>query len=115
MVLQASAKLRRDVVDIAVAPRLTRLSAADQRVVEFSLMFASVSVGRRVATSDVAAVETHPQVDPSVTRLQTFLATGDLVRHGKDLDPLVVFAPWHGFPFVLFDLNNRSLRKHNSP
>jgi hypothetical protein len=68
-------------------------------VAEFQVMLSGVLVGRRVATSDVAAVEAHPEMDPSVSRLQTFFAAGDLVRDGQDLDPLEMFTPWHGFPF----------------
>jgi hypothetical protein len=97
--LRASTELGGDVVDVAVAPRLTRFGAADQRVVEVTLVLASVPVGRRIAASDVAAVEAHPEVDPCVSRLQTFLAAGNFVRYGQNLDPLVVFAPWHSFPF----------------
>jgi len=66
-------------------------------MVERLLVLARVLVGRRVAATDVAAVEAHSEVDPFAARLQTFLAAGDLVRHVQDLEAFEVFAPRHGF------------------
>ncbi len=86
-------------MDVTIAPRLTRFGAADQRVVEFPVMLSGVLVGRRVAASNVAAVQAHPEVDPAVSRFQTFFTASDLVGYGRDLDPLVVFTSWHVFPF----------------
>jgi hypothetical protein len=97
--LRASAEVGGDVVDVTVGPGLARFGAPDQMVIELHMMFSGVSVGRRIAASDMAADEAHPEMDPPVSGLQAFLAAGDLVRYWQDFDSLVVFAPWHGFPF----------------
>jgi hypothetical protein len=94
-------------VDVTVAPRLARFGAADQGVVVRPVVLAGVSVGRRVAAADVAAVQAHPEMDPGVSRLQAFLAAGDLVRQRQNLDAIVVFTSRHGCPLLLLAHENR--------
>ena len=102
-------------MDVTVAPRLARFGAADQRVVERFLVLSGVSIGRRIAAADVAAVQAHPEMDPAVTSLQTLLTAGDLVRNRQDLDALEVLTPWHGFPFSHLSHPQQSLPGRRFP
>lgn len=111
---RVSTQPRRNVVDVAVTPRLARFGAPNQRVVERHVVLAGVSIGRRVAAADVAAVQAHPEMDPGVSRLQAFLAADDLVRQGRNLDTIVVFTSRHDFPLLSYEHKNRSLRRDNS-
>ena len=78
------------------------------------VVLAGVPIGRRVAAADAAAVQAHPEMDPGTSGLQAFPAAGDLARQGQNLDPIVVFTSRHGFPSLLFEHENRSLRRDNS-
>jgi hypothetical protein len=61
-------------------------------------MFGSVFVFGGIAAADVAAGEAHPQMDPGVSRLQTFLATVCARCHVLDfLDVRTGFLHFHRF------------------
>src|ERR1043166_3976585 len=67
-------RFQEQLVHVAPAPVLARLQAADQRVLALTKVLRRVFVNRVVATADVAAAETQPQVDPAAPHLQTFFA-----------------------------------------
>src|SRR5260221_524429 len=71
-------------VDIAPHPVLARLERADHGMLGGVEMFGGVFVAGRVTAADVSASEAQAEMDPSVTGLETFLATArvrlDLVR-----------------------------------
>ena len=69
--------LNLDLVHVTPAPIFARLERLDDGVLGAVKMFGGVTVGRAVATSDVAAREAEAQVDPSSADLQAiFTALG---------------------------------------
>ena len=65
------------VVDEAVAPLLSRLERADQRMTALARMGARVACGRGVTAADVAAGQADAQVQPLAALAQAVLATVD--------------------------------------
>jgi hypothetical protein len=64
----------RQLVDVAPRPGLPRLDRPDERMVRQPKVLRGVLVRGRVAAADVAARETHPQVDPRVAGLGAIFA-----------------------------------------
>jgi hypothetical protein len=81
--------LRERVVRVAKSPFLSGLEGAYHRVVGASVVLGSVLVRGVVATTDVSARKTEPQVDPFVAGLETFLASMSARRNAA-------FAPGCG-------------------
>jgi hypothetical protein len=61
-------------IDVAPHPIFARLERPDDRVVAVVVVLCGVLVLRRVAAADMAAAETQPEVNPSVSERQTLLA-----------------------------------------
>src|SRR4051794_26743932 len=68
-------------VGVAPGPALPRLEGRHDRVARLVEMLGGVAARRAVATADVAAAQTEPQVDPGLAHLQTLLAPP---RAGRD-------------------------------
>jgi hypothetical protein len=87
-------------VDIAPAPVLTGLEAADYRVARSVEVRRRMAMRRIVAAPNMAASETKPEMNPLVAHLQTFLAA----RRGSRLFPadviemLALILCHHGVP-----------------
>ena len=65
-------KIEHYFVDVTPAPPFRRIIGLDDRVFCRVKMFCSVSIWRLIAATDMAAGATDPQMQPGVTRFQTF-------------------------------------------
>jgi hypothetical protein len=85
-------------IDKAEFPRLSALGRTDDRMLCGVKVLCGVSVRGIIATADVAAFQTFPQVDPCRADLEAIFAA---VRAGFDIvDVIEVGAYWilHGDP-----------------
>lgn len=67
-------KIEHYLVDVTPAPPIRGIEGFDDRVFGRVKMFCSVSIWRLIATTDMAATATDPQVQPGVAPFQTFFA-----------------------------------------
>jgi hypothetical protein len=72
--------LDEEVVDVAVAPILTRFEGADHRMLRRVIVLGRVAVLRIVAAADVAALKAEAQVDPGVAYREAVFAAFGRVR-----------------------------------
>lgn len=91
-----SGKVQFQVVDVAPAPSLAGLERLHDRVLSAVEVLGGVFVFRRVAATDMAALQAQPQVHPAVTRLQTLFAA--LGVRSDLLDLVEMLAGLHGYP-----------------
>jgi hypothetical protein len=63
-----------DLVHVAPRPGFPGFDGTDQRVLRFVEMLGGMLVFRRIATSNIAANETHAQMNPRVAHFDAFLA-----------------------------------------
>ena len=91
-----SGKVQFQVVDVAPAPTLAGLERLHDRVLSAVEVLGGVFVFRRVAATDMAALQAQPQVHPAVTHLQTLFAALGVRRHLLDL--VEMLAGLHGYP-----------------
>jgi hypothetical protein len=68
------AKRYEPLVRVAPCPVLARLERRHDRVIGLVKMFCRVLVSRRIAATDMTALETHAKMNPLVIILHTFLA-----------------------------------------
>jgi hypothetical protein len=91
-----SGKVQFQVVDVAPAPSLAGLERLHDRVLSAVEVLGGVFVFRRVAATDMAALQAQPQVHPAVTHLQTLFAALCVWRDLLDL--VEMLAGLHGYP-----------------
>src|SRR5260370_6355826 len=84
-----------DLVDITPAPVLTRLGGLHDGVAGRVEVFRRVLVPGGVATADVAARQTEPQMHPLVPAGQALLAALRVGGHGPDLFDVRTGVPGH--------------------
>src|SRR6476659_490685 len=89
-------RLEEQLVHVAPAPVLAGLEAPHDGVAGRMEVLGGMSAWRVVATADVAALLTQPQVDPAAARGQTFLATSRGLRIDVSHLGEVRTARWHG-------------------
>jgi hypothetical protein len=78
------------IIHKAIDPTFARLLGSDQGVLYVAGVFAGVFVPGTVATTGITADHAHPQVDPTIARLQTiFTAIGAWLHI---LDQVLVLA-----------------------
>ena len=94
--LSGSGKVQFQVVDVAPAPSLAGLERLHDRVLSAVEVLGGVFVFRRVAATDMAALQAQPQVHPAVTHLQTLFAALCVWRDLLDL--VEMLAGLHGYP-----------------
>jgi hypothetical protein len=94
--LSGSGKVQFQVVDVAPAPSLAGLERLHDRVLSAVEVLGGVFVFRRVAATDMAALQAQPQVHPAVTHLQTLFAALGVRRDLLDL--VEMLAGLHGYP-----------------
>ena len=82
-------------VGVAPAPGLSRLEGLDDRMLRFVIVLPRMPVRGVVAAADVAARQAESQMDPSVTRAETFLATFRCARRDV-VDHVEMAAAAHG-------------------
>jgi hypothetical protein len=84
--------LHHDLVDIAPTPIFVRLEAPYDRMGGLVEMPRRMFAGRIVATADVPAGETKPQVHPPTARLEAFFtAVGRTRLDGANLPEMCAF------------------------
>jgi len=71
-----------DLIDIAPTPPLPGLVGGDHGMARVMGVAGSVTARRTVATTDVAAGQTQPEMDPLRARFQALLAPRSARRHG---------------------------------
>src|SRR6516162_8654641 len=91
-----SGKIQFEAVDVAPTPRLAGLKRLHDRVLSAVEVLGGVFVFRRVAVTDMAALQAQPQVHPAVTHLQTLFAALCAWRYLLDL--VEMLAGLHGYP-----------------
>src|ERR1043166_4966046 len=88
--------LERHVVDVAIAPVLAGLEAAHDGMSGLMKVPGRVAIGGIVATADVTALQTEPEVHPPVAGLQAlFAAPGRLRRDVAHLDEMLASLGHH--------------------
>lgn len=91
-----SGKVQFHLVDVAPAPSLAGLQRLHNRVFGAVEVLRGVLVFRRVAATDMPALQAQPQVHPGVTHLQALFAAFGVRRHWLDL--IQMLAGLHGYP-----------------
>src|SRR5271157_433509 len=87
-----------DLVDVAPAPTFRRIITLDDRVPGGAKMLRGMAVGRTVATADVPAGATEPQVNPGRSCFEAFLAAARARCHGANGVFVSTYAGHHALP-----------------
>src|SRR5271170_6635086 len=74
-------KVYKRLVHVAPSPTVGRIVALHDRMPRFTKVRRRMSVGRLVATPDMATQPAESQVDPRIARFEAFLASPSAGRH----------------------------------
>src|SRR5262249_16216057 len=85
----------RELIGVAPGPIFARLDRADDRMLAALRVRRGVTTGRIIATTDVAALQADPQVEPLAAGRKTVLATVDLLGQLGDVNMVEVRARCH--------------------
>ncbi len=88
---RSARKIEHHFLDVTPAPPFRRIIGLDDRVPGRVKMFCCVPIWRLITAPDMAAGTADPQMQPRVTRFQTFLfRTNDFTeREARGLEPFV--------------------------